>query len=113
MGPIVLVLCRLAQSEVAEFTSVRSLASLMTLSPRARDALLLLVDSLEAFNGAAVRNESTAIHLSSFLDQYSGKRVVHGVLPHAIVASDASAHAVCAYDIQGAGGFFHQDPLSL
>ena len=31
----------------------------------------------------------------------------------AVIASDASEHAICSYDVQNAGGFFHQDILSI
>ena len=113
LGPVVMVLCRLAQSELSTFTDAHSWSATFTLSGAASDALLLLVDSLNTFNGAPIRNESTAVPLSKYLPDLHDNRFVHGVHPAAIVASDASAHAVCAYDVQGAGGFFHQEVLSL
>ena len=45
LGPITMVLLRLAQSELAAFTASSSWSSLMTLSSAAADALLLLADS--------------------------------------------------------------------
>ena len=72
-------------------------------------ALLCLADLLEALNGSPIRNEGTAIPLSSFLGQ-PDVRVVHGVIsPHAVIASDASNQASCSYDVRGAGGLFHQE----
>ena len=108
-GPILMVLSRLAQSELAAFTEKNSWSALMCLSLEAKDALLLLADSLPALNGYPVRNEATSILLSTFLG-HPDDRVIHGVLnPHAIIASDASDRAVCAYEVQGAGGLFHQE----
>ena len=113
LGPIALVLCRLAQSELAAFTDVHSWSTTFQLSSDATDSIFLLVDSLDSFNGAPIRNESTAVPLSRYVPDCPDSRYVHGVEPSAIIASDASANAVCAYDVQGANGLFHQEALSL
>ena len=113
LGPIAMVLCRLAQSELAAFTDSHSWSSSLTLSSSASDALLLLVDSFPDFNGAPIRNESTAVPLTRYLPNSDPDRCVYGPPPDAIIASDASQHAVCSYDVHGANGFFHQEVLSL
>ena len=113
MGPIVMVLCRQAQSELAAFTDHHNWSSSLTLSAEASEAILLLIDSFDIFNGAPIRNESTATPLSRYIPGCSDDRIIYGVAPTSIVASDASAHAVCSYDVQGAHGFFHQDVLTL
>ena len=112
MGPIVMVLARLAQSELSAFTESHSWSSLMTLSQSAIEALHLLADSLEDFNGAAIRNEATAVPLSEFLGS-PDMRSVYGIpSTHAVIASDASDRAACAYDVRGASGLFHQEHFS-
>ena len=115
LGPIVMVLCRLAQTELAAFTEVHSWSSSITLSSEAADSLFLLADSLLVFNGYPIRNEATAIPLSSYLGHLDHDRdlSVYGLrAPPLVVASDASAHALCAYDVQGAGSLFHQAVFS-
>lgn len=109
-----MVLARLAQTELAAFTESHSWSASMTLSPAAAEALTLLVDSFPFFNGSPIRNKSTAIPLSKFIEtSTTDSRVVHGVRDlNCIVASDASANAVCAYNVKGAGGLFHQLVLS-
>ena len=115
LGPVVMVLCRLAQTELSVFTDNNSWSASMTLSEDASAAILLLVDSLTEFNGAPIRNEATAVPLSSFLDGMPDNRFVYRppLVAPAVIASDASAHAICSYDVQNAGGFFHQDVLSI
>ena len=102
LGPITLVLCRLAQSELAAFTDSHSWSASFTLSSDASNSLLLLVDSFSTFNGAPIRSDATAVPLSRFVPGCSDDRFVHGIQPTAIIASDASAHAVCSYNVQGA-----------
>ena len=115
LGPVVMVLCRLAQIELSVFTDNNSWSASMTLTESAASAILLLVDSLSEFNGAPIRNEATAIPLSSFLDGLPDDRFVYqrSADTPAVIASDASEHAICSYDVQNAGGFFHQDILSI
>ena len=100
LGPIVMVLSRLAQTELAAFTDSHGWSALLTLSQEAVDALLLLIDSLFALNGYPVRNESTATPLSAVLDHLdsSEDRPVFGMPSDAtIVASDASSSAPVSY----------------
>ena len=114
LGPITMVLCRLAQSELASFTDERSWSATFSLSPAASSALLLLVDSFPDFYGAPIRNESNATPLSRFVPGADDNRFVYGTqLPSTVIASDTSAHAVCSYDVLGSSGFFHQEVLSI
>ena len=112
LGPIVHVLARLAQSELAAFTDQFGWSGSLKLSPDASNALLLLVSGFSSFNGYPVRNESTARSLSSFIGPLPQDRQVFND-PSAIIASDASAHASCSYAVSGASRLFHQSVFSL
>ena len=116
LGPVVFILCRLAQSELAAFTDAHSWSSKMTLSSEASSALLLLASSLHSFNTTPIRNEANATPLASFLGVSSATsdRFIYGSTSAAttIFASDASASATCAYDVQGNHGFFQQSVFS-
>ena len=59
LGPVVFVLCRLAQSELSAFTDSHAWSAKMSLSPEASSALLMLASSLHAFNQFPIRNERT------------------------------------------------------
>ena len=84
----------------------------MVLSTEAIEALSLLTDSFSFFNGSPVRNEATAVPLTQYIDG-PDSRFVHGIHDeNCVVASDASAHAVCTYDVRGARSLFHQAVLS-
>ena len=109
-----MVLSRLAQSELTAFTEHHSWSSRMVLSTDAIEALRLLATSFSFFNGYPVRNKATAVPLSRYIDcPADDQRAVHGIRNHAcVVASDASAHALCAYDVRDAGALFHQSVLS-
>ena len=113
MGPIVHVLARLAQSELAAFTERHSWSAHMKLSSAASDALLLLTSGFSDFNGYPIRNESTARPLSSFIGPLQQDSSFFGSsTPSAIIASDASAHASCSYAVSGARNLFHQSVFS-
>ena len=116
LGPVVFVLCRLAQSELAAFTDNHPWSAKMLLSHEASSALLLLADSLLSFNGYPIRNESTAKPLSSFLGESAEVqgRSVYGINSvSAIYASDASTAASCTYDVRSSTRIFHQAPFSV
>ena len=114
LGPIAMVLARLAQNELASFTESHSWSAPMILSEAARDALLLLADSLTFFNGYPIRNEATAKPLSQFIEcDASDSRTVHGIRDeNCVVASDSSASALCVYDVRNTRSLFHQATFS-
>ena len=114
LGPIAMILARLAQAEVATFTESHSWSSRLVLSDAAIESLFLLADSFPLFNGHHIRNEATALPLSRFIDNVVGDtRVVYRVREeNCVVASDASTHAVCAYDVRNTRTLFHQATLS-
>ena len=115
-GPVVQLLTRAAQAELAQTVEASHWAVTVILSQEARDSLELLASVLPEFNGHAIKNESNAIRLNQFLGQseelegrnFYGEAIVNPT----IVASDASNVAACAYDVENANGLFVQAQFS-
>lgn len=116
-GPVVQLLTRMAQAELAETVEAAHWQVTVILSQEARESLELLASVLPEFNGFPIRNEATAIPLNRFVQDSAdiqGKSIygANTVQNPAVIASDASQVAACAYDVQAAGGLFVQSEFT-
>ena len=112
-GPVVQLLSRSAQHELAAMVEASHWGVTVVLSQEAKEALLLLANCLSDYNGYAIRNDSNTKPLNDFIgaSEETQGRSIYGTLPgeaHAVLASDASSVAACTYGIKNAGDFFVQ-----
>ena len=113
-GPVVQLLTRAAQAELAETVEASLWGVTVRLSQDTRESLELLASVLPEFNGHPIRNESTAVPLERFIESSKDTegRQIFGIdpaAPSAVIASDSSYVAACAYDVRDAGRIFVQE----
>ena len=78
-GPVVQLLSRVAQAELAETVEAAHWSVTVRLSGEAKEALELLAACLPDFNGYPIRNEATAVPLNKFISEsaHTQGRYVH------------------------------------
>ena len=121
MGPIVQLLTRVAQSELAGATEQFGWNVWMELSEQASQSLRTLHDKLNECNGFPIKNLATAKRLDTFIGasrETEGKEApapllrIQSTTRCKVIAGDASAVATCALEIGGQEDFFTQSALS-
>ena len=121
MGPIVQLLSRSAQAELAQATE-RHWNVYMQLSETARHSLRQLAQALDTHNGYPIKNMATAKRLEAFVEpsaETAGKSAPQPLLGMrdlrqrlTVMAGDASAKATCALQVSQAARYFNQTLLS-
>ena len=111
LGPIVQLLSRAAQMDLAEAVEERGWKAKVTFSSMARHSLSLFLDNMEDFNGAAIKSTVNATPLKAILQDCDKETPLHG--RHnwseiAVAAGDASDKAVCAFGVRGIPDLFLQ-----
>ena len=107
LGPVVQLLSRFAQNELATATDDIGWNCTLKLSGDATQSLQIMESSLEEFNGFPVKNLATAKTLDIFIEhsaETSGKEAPAQLLaagndPTRTMAGDASAVATCALEV--------------
>ena len=115
LGPIVQLMTRAAQMDLAEAVQQRGWRAKLVMSQLTKDSLEDFANSMESFNGATIRTRATATPIKAILDDCRSDKLVFGIKKHnmkQIVAGDASDKAVCAYGVQGIPNLFFQAKLT-
>ena len=120
LGPVVQLLSRTAQSELASSTEARGWNAWMRVSEQAKEGLRIMDSRLEEYNGYPIKNLATAKRLDSVLRpsrETEGKDMPTQLLriqdtTCRVIAGDASAVATCALEIGDEAKFFTQNKLS-
>ena len=119
LGPVVQLLSRGAQSELAQATET-SWNVRLELSTGAADSLQEMQESLETFNGYPILNMATAQTLDSYIastPETANRQApvqllqIKSTAEYATVAGDASAVATCAMEISDKPRLFTQYEL--
>ena len=121
LGPVVQLLSRTVQGELAAATEERGWSGWVEVSPEARESLHHMEEQLESFDGYPIKNLGTAKRLDSFVTaskETEGKEAPAQLLriqetAYKVVVGDASAVATCALEIGQAATFFTQNELSI
>ena len=120
-GPVVQLLSRAAQAELAEATQVSWRVTMM-LSKEARQSLKIMTDMLEGYNGFPIKNMATAKRLDCFIEpsKEAGKKEapapflrLQDTVPRTTLAGDASVVGTCALEVGNQDSkFFTQSLLT-
>ena len=120
MGPVVQLLSRAAQAELAQATE-RNWSVYMHLSEGAKQSLEYMADVLDEYNGYPIRNVATARRLDTLVE--ASKETAEKDVPPAllrfdgkdrrptVMAGDASAVAMCALQVSQEARYFNQTLL--
>ena len=114
-GPVVQLLTRSAQIDIADTVESFGWSGWLIVSEETRNSLMELRDSLREFNGSIIKSAETATPLRVILDDCDSEAVVHGwedLHRKKVVAGDASNKAVCAYGVEGIPDLYIQAALS-
>ena len=115
LGPVVQLLTRIAQIELAIQVDEQGWKKKMGVSQETRQGMSELVDRLEEMNGQPIQNLANATSLETVLGPatQTNRHTFYGdVKAKNVVAGDASNKAICAYSVKGLQRFFYQDSLT-
>ena len=104
LGPVIQLLTRMLQMDLADAVDRAGWSEKFEISIQAKEAISLLLESMDFFNGSPIKFTANAIPLRAILDRCSADTPVHGwnaLTEKRIIASDASDKAVCAYSVMG------------
>ena len=117
MGPVVQLLSRMAQYELAQVTEERGWSAWLEVSDAAKDSLREMKETLVQYNGYPMKNVATAKKLDVFIDASEESRDreaptqllrIQDTTKHRVIAGDASAVATCAFEVGKQANFFTQ-----
>ena len=117
MGPVVQLLSRMAQFELARVTEEKGWTAWMEISEEAKNSLKEMSNSLAKYNGYPIKNVATAKKLDVFIDASNESKDkeaptqllrIQDTTKHRVLAGDASAVATCALEVGEQADFFTQ-----
>ena len=117
LGPVVQLLSRAAQIDLAEAVDQFGWKACIVLSAQARDSLDTFIQDMHFFNCSSIQSPANATPLRAILSNCDLRTDVHGWNTISkdqkkIVAGDASDKAVCAYGVAGLPDLYLQAKLT-